>query len=155
LYFAGLRTGSLLRVSNRRLMRIVALPQGTHNAQPFRGGIIYNDTTNDRLCARFEGREIAFPLSVNPKAALHWVNAEDPSLARPLFARGLCPLSARYVAAGSSPSTITIYDLEAKDVVSQVSLSNDVRNAVHGLAVWALNPPVVTCSPSDSQQPTR
>jgi hypothetical protein len=120
---------------------VAALPQGTHNAQPFEDGVIYNDTINDRLCARFAGREIAIRLSVDPQVARKWINADDPILARPLFARGLCPLSRRYVAVGASPSTITTYDLEAGQVVAQVSMSNDVRNAIHGLTVWTLDVP--------------
>jgi hypothetical protein len=40
------------------------------------------------------------------------------------------------VAGGSSPSTISVYDLRRGRSVMRVNLSMDVRNAVHGLAVW-------------------
>jgi hypothetical protein len=40
------------------------------------------------------------------------------------------------IAAGSSPSTISLYDLRSGNRVAQCNLSMDVRNAVHGLALW-------------------
>ena len=58
------------------------------------------------------------------------------AIARPGFARGLCVLPEGLVAAGSSPSTISVYDMRAGKRVLQQNLSMDVRNAVHGLAVW-------------------
>jgi len=39
-------------------------------------------------------------------------------------------------AGGSSPSTITLYDLEANQVAASVNLTMDIRNAIHGLEVW-------------------
>jgi hypothetical protein len=40
------------------------------------------------------------------------------------------------IAAGSSPSTISIYDVEGRQVVGSVNLSMDIRNAIHGLEIW-------------------
>jgi len=40
------------------------------------------------------------------------------------------------VAGGSSPSTITLYDLQANEMLLSVNLSTDVRNAIHGLEQW-------------------
>jgi hypothetical protein len=40
------------------------------------------------------------------------------------------------VAGGSSPSTVTLYDLAADERLLSVNLSRDVRNAIHGLEVW-------------------
>ena len=55
---------------------------------------------------------------------------------RPGFGRGLCVVGETLVAAGSSPSTIALHDLEKVKTVSVVSLTTDVRNAIHGLEVW-------------------
>ena len=136
LYFSGLRSGGLLRIAGTQLSVAAALPPGTHNAQPFGGGIIYNDTNNDRLCVNLPGRKVSLPVTADPSARARWQLAEDASLARPLFARGLCVLSSGVVAAGSSPSTISIYDLDDEQCIAQVELSSDVRNAIHGLAIW-------------------
>jgi hypothetical protein len=40
------------------------------------------------------------------------------------------------IAAGSSPSTIALHDLERARTRSVVTLSRDIRNAIHGLEVW-------------------
>jgi hypothetical protein len=45
-------------------------------------------------------------------------------------------LSGRVVAGGSSPSTITLYDLKESRQLMSVNLTRDIRNAIHGLEVW-------------------
>ena len=50
--------------------------------------------------------------------------------------RGLCPVVDRFVADGSSPSTISLYDLESGLKVGYVNLTMDIRNAIHGLELW-------------------
>jgi hypothetical protein len=42
----------------------------------------------------------------------------------------------RLVATGSSPSTIALHDLVDVRTRSVVTLTHDVRNAIHGLEVW-------------------
>ncbi|MFQ3227411.1 MAG: hypothetical protein ACI8RW_000796, partial [Porticoccaceae bacterium] len=39
-------------------------------------------------------------------------------------------------AAGSSPSTISLYNVESKERIAAVNLTMDIRNAIHGLEVW-------------------
>ncbi|MBT8064328.1 MAG: hypothetical protein KJN94_04870, partial [Gammaproteobacteria bacterium] len=60
----------------------------------------------------------------------------DEKVARQGFARGLCAIDERFIAAGSSPSTVTVYDLETAKEVTRVNFSMDIRNAIHGLEVW-------------------
>jgi hypothetical protein len=48
----------------------------------------------------------------------------------------LCALSERVVAGGSSPSTITLYDLKESRQLMSVNLTRDIRNAIHGLEIW-------------------
>jgi len=116
----------------------VELPQGTHNAQPFRDGVLFNDSEDNvlRYTGRGEGEEdraMAMP-KYNPDKLTH--KTEDQKLARPGFARGLCPISSSVVAGGTSPSTVSLYDLAQNKILVSVQLSNDVRNAIHGLEVW-------------------
>jgi hypothetical protein len=63
-------------------------------------------------------------------------DADASGIARQGFARGLCLLSDSVVAGGSSPSTITIYDLKNIQILMSVNLTRDIRNAIHGLEVW-------------------
>jgi hypothetical protein len=45
-------------------------------------------------------------------------------------------LQGSVVAGGSSPSTVSVYDLAANERLLSVNLTMDVRNAIHGLEVW-------------------
>ena len=62
--------------------------------------------------------------------------ADASGVARQGFARGLCVISETIVAGGSSPSTVTIYDLKDNEILMSVNLTRDIRNAIHGLEVW-------------------
>jgi len=139
MYISGLRTGGMLHFSGERITMSAELPAGTHNAQPFRDGVLFNDTQADvlRYAGRGDGEEDrAMPVpKCDPEKMTH-LDAVDGELARPGFARGMCVLSDEVVAAGASPSAVTIYNLEKNETLGTVRLSNDVRNAIHGLEVW-------------------
>ncbi len=68
--------------------------------------------------------------------ALQNRDVDQSKVARQGFARGLCVLSDSLVAGGSSPSTVSVYDLAANQRLLSVNLTMDVRNAIHGLEVW-------------------
>ena len=113
LYISGLRTGGMLHFNGSLINMAVELPQGTHNAQPFRDGVLFNDSEDNvlRYTGRGEGEEdraMAMP-KYNPDKLTH--KTDDQKLARPSFARGLCPISSSLVAGGTSPSTVSLYDL--------------------------------------------
>jgi hypothetical protein len=126
------------------------LPSGTHNGQPWRGGVLFNDTASD--CVRFvprQGQPQAYPVVTYDEDAIEYAGIDDSKVARQGFGRGLCVVNARQgfgrglcvvndrlIAAGSSPSTISIYDVEGRQVVGSVNLSMDIRNAIHGLEIW-------------------
>ncbi|MBP6105672.1 MAG: hypothetical protein V9E93_06835 [Steroidobacteraceae bacterium] len=139
LYVTGLKTGGMLLYNGERVQMSVELPPGTHNAQPFRDGVLFNDTEADalRYTGRGEGREDrALKVPRYPADALRNLDLDQSKVARPGFARGLCVISDTVVAGGSSPSTISVYDLKANTRLLSVNLTMDVRNAIHGLAVW-------------------
>jgi hypothetical protein len=116
----------------------VELPAGTHNARPFRNGVLFNDTESGLL--RYAGRDgsedRALSVPRYPDEQLEHRELDQSSIARQGFARGLALLSDSVVAAGSSPSTISIYDLAKNERVLSVNITMDVRNAIHGLEVW-------------------
>ena len=139
MYLSGLRTGGMMLYNGNDIRMAVELPPGTHNARPFRDGVLFNDTEADvlRYVGRGEGKEDR-ALSVPRYADNLLQNREfdDSKLARQGFARGLAVLSDSVVAGGSSPSTVSIYDLAKNERVLSVNLTMDVRNAIHGLEVW-------------------
>lgn len=139
LYVTGLKTGGMLLYNGARVQMAVELPPGTHNAQPFRDGVLFNDTEADalRYTGRGEGREDrALKVPRYAPAQLTHTNLDESKVARQGFARGLCVISDTVVAGGSSPSTVCVYDLAANTRLLSVNLTMDVRNAIHGLAVW-------------------
>lgn len=138
LYTSGTRTNALLHVDGKlRISEVCNLPTGVHNARPFRNGVIFNDTNAD--CVRYVGRnggDRAFPVPRYDESQLEFMGVDDSRIARQAFGRGLCPIGDRLLAAGSSPSTISIYDLEDGRRIGSVTLTMDVRNAIHGLEIW-------------------
>ena len=141
MYISGLRTNALLRFDGKNVGVLSTLPEGTHNARPFADGIAFNDTQKDVVRIERPSNRIAMRV---PKFAPHKLThtkMDDTRLARQGFGRGLCMISDTELAAGSSPSTITIYDLESQKPTKVVNLSMDVRNAIHGLEVWPFDWP--------------
>jgi hypothetical protein len=136
MHISGLRTAGVLLFDGRELERWVSLPTGAHNARPFKGGVLFNDTAADVV--RFVSRqgERGFPVPRYPAEALTHVSAEDSTLARQAFARGLCVVDDDTIACGSSPSTITLNSLTPGAKTRRATLTHDVRNAIHGLEVW-------------------
>ena len=139
MYIAGMKTGGMLHFNGRTILMAAELPAGTHNARPFRNGVLFNDTSINRLryCGRGEGEEdrALAVTKYDPRALTH-DDLDDSRIARQGFARGLCLLPDSVVAGGSSPSTVTIYDLAGNRQLLSVNLTMDVRNAIHGLELW-------------------
>ena len=136
MYFSGLRTGGLLKFDGRNVSRVVTLPEGTHNATPFRDGVLFNDSRADVVRFVSPDTQRVFPVPRYEAEQLTHTELGDARIARQAFARGLCVLGENVVAAGSSPSTIALHDIDRAKTLLTVTLSMDVRNAIHGLEVW-------------------
>ena len=138
IYFSGLHTRALLHLdSSMEVTEVCSLPAGAHNARPYRNGVLFNDTETD--CVRYAGRNgesVAFKIATYNDGEIEFAGIDDSKVARQGFGRGLCPIGERFVAAGSSPSTISLYDFVARQKVGAVNLTMDIRNAIHGLEVW-------------------
>ncbi len=135
---SGLKPDALLHLNNEmQVSEICSLPAGTHNAQLWRDGVVFNDTASD--CVRYvarDGTEKAFKIVSYDESLIEFSGIDDSKVARQAFGRGLCPIDDRFIAVGSSPSTITLYDVATNEKVGSVNLSMDIRNAIHGLEVW-------------------
>lgn len=135
LYFSGRKSHHLYFLRGSKFGPLGEIPLGTHNAQPYLGGIIYNDTNNDRVCYSTENSVISS--AVPTYSTKDILNVEYMNkVARPSFGRGLCPLSNKILAAGSSPSTISLHDMQEGCIIKSVNISMCVRNAIHGLEEW-------------------
>ncbi len=136
LYIAGLRTRGLLRYASNTLSIRATLPPGTHNAQVFRDGVLFNDTQANVVRFVTPSRQRTFDVPSYPADALTHTTLDDTRIARQAFGRGLCVVRDGLIAAGSSPATIALHDIDANKSVAVITLSMDVRTAIHGLAVW-------------------
>ncbi len=138
IYLSGLKTSALLHINRDMEVNVVCdLPGGTHNARPFQDGVIFNDTASD--CVRFssrQGEQRTFKICHYDPNDIVNDGIDDSRIARQGFGRGLCTYRDRFLVGGSSPSTISIYDLVSGQTVGSVNLTMDIRNAIHGLEVW-------------------
>ncbi len=128
----------LLRVTSGALQPVARLPAGTHNAMPFRDGVLYNDTNSDLLVYEAAKDFCYLDVPRYPIADIEHADSGDSKLARQAFGRGLCAYQDDIVIAGSSPSTITAWDLLSRSVIKSVNITMDIRNAIHGLEIWSV-----------------
>lgn len=138
MHLCGLGLGHLLTIRRGRLSAHGVVPAGTHNARPFGGGVLANSTAQDAV-GLFDpaGRpQVLLPVPRYERERL--LHADLPAdFARQAFARGLCVArDGETVIGGSSPATISAYRLRPAGLLKTVTLSLDVREAVHGLALW-------------------
>ena len=136
MFISGLRTAGLLHFSGRRITQYVNLPEGTHNARPWRGGVLFNDSEANAVRYVTPRTNRVFRVPRYPEDQLENAGLGDARVARQAFARGLCTINGDLIASGSSPSTITLHHVETMRTVLSVNLSMDIRNAIHGLEVW-------------------
>lgn len=136
LYVSGTRCAHLLAINGPKLSSHARIPYGTHNARPFGEGVLMNNTDHDRISYIEDGRErISLPIPRYDERKL--LNTHLPQKnARQAFGRGLCLLDGGLIAGGSSPATISVYDLKGSGVLKTINLTMDVRKTIHGLEVW-------------------
>jgi len=136
MFISGLRTDGLLIYSGRRIEMVATLPRGTHNARPHRDGMLFNDSESDVLRFVARGKQRIFKIPRYVEEDLTHTDLDDSRIARQAFGRGLCTINDHVIAAGSSPSTITLHDLDSMKTTISINLTMDIRNAIHGLEVW-------------------
>jgi hypothetical protein len=133
---SGTRCAHLLNINGSKLASYARIPYGTHNARPFGEGVLINDTSNNRVSYLGRGGEsVSFPIKhYDEKKLLNSHLPEDH--ARQAFGRGLCVLGEGLIAGGSSPATVSVYDLNTSETIKSINLTMDVRSTIHGLEVW-------------------
>lgn len=109
----------MLRFTGNEISMAVELPPKSHNARPFRDGVLFNDSLGETL--RYSGRG---------------EGEEDRALATEGFARGLCVIRGSIVAGGSSPAAVSVYDVAANQRMLAVRISEEAQSSIHSIAVW-------------------
>jgi hypothetical protein len=137
MYVGGTKLDRLLAIQETILTDYAILPYTTHNARPFKDGVLYNDTARDRVVTADKNGTVTeiHEIPIYDESQLKWTHL-TADRARQGFGRGLCVSADGYIIAGSSPSTISIYQSGRKTPVRSVQLSVDIRNSIHGLELW-------------------
>jgi len=149
LYITGARSGGMLHFSGQKLNMTAELPPGTHNARPFRAGVLFNDS--EAGVVRYSGRNdmtedraLAIPNYPNESQGRHGTNVPAANSSNDGQApgtpshhgRGLCVLSNSTIAGGSAPATVTLYDFASNCQLISVALTTDAKHSIHSLAIW-------------------
>ena len=136
--FSGLSMNLLVAIEDDQAKPYAMVPPTTHNAQPLGQGVLMNSTGQDSMVmADRQGKRI-MEFSYPKYEQEELTNADIPGdFARQGFGRGLCvDMENRLVIAGSSPGTVSAFDVQSQKMVVSVQVSNDLRNAPHGLEIW-------------------
>jgi hypothetical protein len=136
MYISGSRTEAIFIYGGTSINRYAALPRGAHNARPFRDGIVFNDSEADVVRYAAPGDQRVFAVPRYAEEEVTHADMDDSGVARQAFGRGLCAIDDQIIAAGSSPATITLHNLETMKSMVRINLTMDVRAAIHGLEVW-------------------
>jgi hypothetical protein len=141
MFVSGAHSQGLLHFDGKRIVRLVTLPEGVHDARPWRDGVLFNDTEAEAVRFMTPESNRVFEVPRYPEDALEPGTFEDGAVARQAFARGLCVLDEGVFASGSSPLTISLHDLDAMKTTQRINLSTDARQTIHTLAVWPFEVP--------------
>jgi len=136
--FSGLAMNLLASIIDDGVRPFASIPPTTHNCQPLGKGVVMNSTGQDAVVmADRQGRAIKkfeYP-RYDPETLSHTEIPGD--YARQAFGRGLCiDPGSKLLIAGSSPGTVSAFDVTKGSMVASVQVSNDLRNAPHGLEIW-------------------
>ena len=137
LFVAGVRLGNLFYIEQDRLSTYARLPYGTHNARPFREGVLANHTASNQVVYLDRGGCALDVFLIPVYKEQELLMADLPrDHARQGFARGLCVTEEGLIIAGSSPATISVYRFGQPTPIKTINISMDIRNAIHGLEIW-------------------
>jgi hypothetical protein len=136
IFVSGLKMPALVQIEPNRVSVAAEIPPGSHNARPYKGGVLLNDTDHDSVVWYTPDKFVSIPVPDYPSESLLFTEADASGVARQAFGRGLCLISGDLVVGGSSPTTVSVYDLAAGKRIKSINLTMDIRNAAHGIAVW-------------------
>ena len=136
-YVTGTGLNHLLFIRNNKLSCHAKIPYGTHNARPFKEGILLNHTSADQVAYLDSHGQVIESFSVKSYKEDELLMSDLPQdHARQTFTRGLCVTTDGLIIGGSSPATISVYQFGHPKPLKTVNITMDVRNAIHGLEIW-------------------
>ena len=136
--FSGLAMNALVAIKDDQVKPFAMVPSTTHNCQPMGDGVVMNSTGQDAVVITDKRARVLKKMSYPRYEESELLNTDIPGdYARQAFGRGLyIDRQNKLLIAGSSPGTVSAFDVESESLVSTVQVSNDLRNAPHGLEIW-------------------
>ena len=137
IFFSGTKLNALISVNKDESVEERArIPLGTHNVQFYRGGVVFNNTKDDNITLKESSSNTVIKFEIVKYSVEGLSNADlSNDLARQGFGRGQCTYDGLLIG-GSSPSTISVYNIADGKMIKSINLSKDLRNSVHGLEVF-------------------
>jgi hypothetical protein len=128
-FYAGSTTEHIyaLDLRNKNAIQQPLYFKNTHNAQPWKDGIVFNRSLESDTCYQ-----------VGSDLVQHWQTPSFPSQienfsqndhARVGYTRGMV-LTKDHVIVGTSPASVHVFELGNSQPTQSVHLTNDVRNSV-------------------------
>jgi len=119
---------------------VVKIPRGTHNPQVIydkgQPMVIYNHSEKDRLVVGKTSGEVIRDAKTPVLPLGHFVDIpKNEKIARHPWCRGLA-VNNELVVAGSTPAMINVYERDTLRFVKSITMSQDIRHAIHGLTFW-------------------
>ncbi len=137
LFASGGKMTYLMQLSPGKPVPYASLPKITHNAQPYKGGVLLNYTGKEYVCTMDLQGNMQQATEVPSYKESELTHTDLPTdHARQAFGRGMVMHEKDTLIGGSSPATISVYNMEDWTLQKQVNLTKDVRNAIHGLEIW-------------------
>jgi hypothetical protein len=136
-YVAATKLESIWEISGDQFKPFARVPRGSHNARPFRSGVLLNDTLGNRVLYQDrDGRVLeSFAIEEYPNDKLLMAHLPADH-ARQGFGRGVAIWNEDFVITGSSPATLSVFQLGTSRRIKRINLTMDIRNSIHGLALW-------------------
>lgn len=137
MYVSGSHLRTLISLETNIVSAYATIPYGSHNARPFKDGVLLNHTKTDCIAYLTRDGKILsyFKIKYYNEADLY-NNHLPKDHARQGFGRGLCISKNGLIISGSSPATISVYRFGNVLPEKSVNLTMDVRNSIHGLQIW-------------------
>ncbi len=133
----GTKLARVVVVAGGGPLTYARVPFGSHNARPFRDGILMNHTRSDRICYLSRSGHILRSWPIVRYGTEELEHASLPAdQARRGVGGGLAVVDVVHFVGGSSLATVTLNSFERPQPLATINLTRDVRNAVHGLEVW-------------------
>ena len=128
LYASARDRAIVLSINGDEITPWAPIPLGSHNPQPCDDGVIFSDTPAG--CAV---RTDLFGVRLVEYQPEHPADLEPTPHASPGFVRGL-HVESDQVIVGSSPASVSRFDLNSGDLIDAITLETNVDHAVHSIA---------------------